>query len=228
MLGAARERTRLQILEHSRERAEWEAREAAEAAMQHRVNVEFNNQAKFIFNWQWRSIKCSQFCRNYKNTWTNISQKKIAGLKILICWCSGVIYRNMKKQIKERVLIGKWINGLNQMMRASNDTVAVENGSTDMMRGGTMRGGMNDSAAASMIGAWKDTAAVENGWISKTEDPSQNKTTDKLQNFGSTDLIKGGSNNTAAVSKISCPAIDMTQYSFEDQLDGQLHRAREK
>ena len=47
----------------------------------------------------------------------------------------------MKKQIKERVLIGKWINGLNQMMRASNDTAAVENGSTDMMRGGTMRGG---------------------------------------------------------------------------------------
>jgi hypothetical protein len=46
----------------------------------------------------------------------------------------------MKKRIKERVLIGKWINGLNQMMRASNDTAAVENGLTDMMRGGTMRG----------------------------------------------------------------------------------------
>ncbi len=52
------------------------------------------------------------------------------------------------------------------------------------------------------------------------EDPMQNKATDKSQNFGSTDLIRGGSNNTAAVSKISCPVIDMTQYSFEDQLDG--------
>jgi hypothetical protein len=61
MLEAAREISQLQILEHSRERAEWEAREAAKAAMQHRVNVEFNNQAKFIFNWLRRSIKCSQF-----------------------------------------------------------------------------------------------------------------------------------------------------------------------
>ena len=52
----------------------------------------------------------------------------------------GVIYRNMKKWIKERVSIGKWIHGLNQMMRASNNTIAVENGMTDMMRGGTMRG----------------------------------------------------------------------------------------
>jgi hypothetical protein len=101
------------------------------------------------------------------------------------------------------------------MTRASNDTAAVENGSTDMMRGGT-----NNSASASMMGAWKNTAAVENGWISKKEDPSQNKTTDKLQNFGLTNLIRGGLNNTAAVSKISCSVIDMTQYSFEDQLDG--------
>ena len=71
-----------------------------------------------------------------------------------------------------------------------------------------------------MIGAWNDTAAVESGWISKMEDPLQNKMTDKSQNFGLTNLIRGGSNNTAAVSKISCPVIDMTQYSFEDQLDG--------
>ena len=120
----------------------------------------------------------------------------------------------MKKWITERVSIGKWIHGLNQMMRASNNTAAVKNGSTDMMRGGTMNGGTNDSAAASMIGAWNDTAAVENGWISETENPLQNKTMDKLQNFGSTDLIRGGSNNTAAVNKISCPVIDMTQYSF--------------
>ncbi len=39
---------------------------------------------------------------------------------------------------------------------------------------------------------WNDTVAVENVWISETENPSQNKTTDKLQNFGSTDLIRGG------------------------------------
>ncbi len=57
MLEAARERMQLAILEHSRERAEWEAREARVVVMQHRVNVEFNNQAKFIFNWIRRSIK---------------------------------------------------------------------------------------------------------------------------------------------------------------------------
>ncbi len=100
------------------------------------------------------------------------------------------------------------------MMRASNNTEAVENGSTDMMREGTMRGGTNNSAAASMIGAWSDTAAVDNVMIHETIDPLQNKTTDMVQNFGSTDLIRGGSNNTVAVSKISCPVIDMTQYSF--------------
>jgi hypothetical protein len=55
----ARERTQLQILEHARELAEWEARDAAKAAMQHRVNIEFNSQAKFIFNWLRRSSKCS-------------------------------------------------------------------------------------------------------------------------------------------------------------------------
>ncbi len=131
----------------------------------------------------------------------------------------------MKKWIEEGVSIGKWINGLTQMMRASNNTKAVENGSTDMMRGGMIRGGTNNSAAASMIGAaWNDTAAVDNGLIHETVDPSQNKTTDKLQNLGSTDLIRGGSNNTAAASKISRPVIDMTQYSFEDQLDGQQRK----
>ncbi len=88
------------------------------------------------------------------------------------------------------------------MMRASNNTVAVENGLTNLMWGGT-----NNSAAASMMEAWSDTAAVENGWIYETENPLQNKTTDKSQNFGSTYLIRGGSNNTAAVSKISCSVI---------------------
>jgi hypothetical protein len=168
----------------------------------------------------------------------------------------------MKKWIKERMLIWKWINGLNRwlldntaavendslsetenplhsdklsdtdhqpqnhgstnlMMRASNDTAAVENGLTNLMRGGT-----KSSAAASMMEAWNDTAAVENGWISETENPSQNKTTDKSQNFGSTNLKRGGSNNTAAVRKILCPVIDMTQYSFEDQLDGKQRKIK--
>ena len=54
----------------------------------------------------------------------------------------------------------------------------------------------------------------------------QNKTTDKSQNFGLTDLIRGGSSNTVAVSKISCPVIDMTQYSFEDQLDGKQRKIK--
>jgi hypothetical protein len=83
---------------------------------------------------------------------------------------------------------------------------------------------MNNSAAASMMGVWNDTAADENGWISKTENPSQNKMTGKLKNFGLTNLMRGGSNNTAAVSKISCPVIDMTHYSFEDQLDGKQRK----
>jgi hypothetical protein len=71
-----------------------------------------------------------------------------------------------------------------------------------------------------MIRAWNDTAAVNNGWIHETVDPLQNKTTDKLQNLDSTNLIREGSNSTAAVNKISCPVIGMTQYSFEDQLYG--------
>jgi hypothetical protein len=190
--------------------------------MQHRVNIEFNNQAKFIFNWLWRSTKHYQFHRNYKNDWTNICQKKIAGLKILICWCSGVIYRNMKKRIKERRSIGKWINGLNSWLL--DNTAAVDNDNISE----TKNPSQNDKygAAATMMGAWNDTAAVENGWISETENPLQNKTMDKLQNFGSTDLIRGGSNNTAAVSKISCPVIDVTQYSFEDQLDGKQRKIK--
>jgi hypothetical protein len=112
MLEAARERTRVMIKEHSREHAEWEARQARVVAMKHSVNVEFNNQAKFIFNWLQKRIKRSRFCRNNKNAWTNICQKKIAGLKILICWRLGVIYRNMKKQIKRESVdraVEKWI-----------------------------------------------------------------------------------------------------------------------
>ena len=69
MLQATRDRTKLAIKEHSREHAEWKARQARTAAMKHRVNLEFNKQAKFIFNWLQKRIKCSQFCRNYKNAW---------------------------------------------------------------------------------------------------------------------------------------------------------------
>jgi hypothetical protein len=113
----------------------------------------------------------------------------------------------MKKWIKERMLIGKWIHEFNTwlldntaavendnifetenplqndkisgtdhqlqnhgsknlMMRASNDTAAVENGLPNLMRGER-----NHSAAASMMGAWNDTVAVQNGWISKTDNP---------------------------------------------------------
>ncbi len=222
ILEAARERMQLQILEHSRELAEWEARDPAEVAMQHRVNIEFNNQAKFVFNWLRRSSKRFQFHRKYKNAWTNICQKKIARLKILICWHSGVIYRNMKKRIEERMLIGKWINGLNSWQL--DNTAAVENDNISETENPLQND--KNSAAASMMGTWNDTAAVEKGWISKTENPLQNKTTDKLENIDSTNIIRGRLNNTAAVSKISCPVIDMTQDSFEDQLDGKRRKIK--
>ncbi len=107
VLESMREKMQLQAIEFTSILAEQAASDAAEKAMEHRVDVEFNNQAKFICNWLLKSIKCSQFCRNYKNTWINICQKKIAWLKILICWRSSVIYSNIKKWIKERVLIGK-------------------------------------------------------------------------------------------------------------------------
>ncbi len=113
------------------------------------------------------------------------------------------------------MLIGKWTNGLNSWLL--DNTAAVENDNISETESPLQN--EKQSAAASMMGAWNDTAAVENGWISVMKNPSQNKTTDKLQNFGLTNLIRGGSNNTAAVSKISCPVIDITQYSF-DQLDG--------
>jgi hypothetical protein len=49
ILEATRERTLLQILECSRELAEQEARDAAEVAMQHRVNSKFNILSKVHF-----------------------------------------------------------------------------------------------------------------------------------------------------------------------------------
>ncbi len=47
-----------------------------------------------------------------------------------------------------------------------------------------------------------------------------------MQNFGSNNLIRGGLNHTAAVSKISCPVIDMTEKSFEYQLDGKRRKIK--
>ncbi len=93
----------------------------------------------------------------------------------------------MKKQIKERMLIEKWINGLNTWLL--DNTAAVEKDNISETENPLQND--NNSAAASMMGAWNDTAAVENGWISETKNPSQNKTTDKLHNFGSTGLLRG-------------------------------------
>jgi hypothetical protein len=76
VLESTRERTQLQILECSRILAEQEARDAAEGAMQHGMNVEFNNQAKFIYTWLWRSIKRSQFCKNYKTLGPTFVRRK--------------------------------------------------------------------------------------------------------------------------------------------------------
>jgi hypothetical protein len=47
----------LQFLELSRILAEQAAKDAAEAAMQQRVSIEFNNQAKIIYNFLRRSIE---------------------------------------------------------------------------------------------------------------------------------------------------------------------------
>ncbi len=59
VLESSRERMQLQAIEFTSILAEQAARDAAEAAMQQRVNVEFNNQAKFIYSWLRRNIKCS-------------------------------------------------------------------------------------------------------------------------------------------------------------------------
>jgi hypothetical protein len=64
ILESARERMQLQILKFSRILAEQTAKGTAEAAMQQMVNVEFNNQAKIIYKFLWKSIKRFQFCRN--------------------------------------------------------------------------------------------------------------------------------------------------------------------
>jgi hypothetical protein len=109
------------------------------------------NKARVIYNWVQKSIKCIRLRRNI----TNLFHKKIAGLKILIRWRSWVIYQNMKKQIKERILIGRWKVALNRrlldntspvgesdknlMMGASNNMVAVKNALTNLVVRGDQR-----------------------------------------------------------------------------------------
>ncbi len=65
LINEARERTRLQIIELSRKVQEREAKEAERADFEHRVDVQFINQAKYICNWLRRTIKRSIFCRNF-------------------------------------------------------------------------------------------------------------------------------------------------------------------
>ncbi len=80
MLESVRKKTWLQSIEFSRILAEQTASDAAETAMQQRMNAEFNNQAKFVYSFLRRSIKRFWFCRNNKkrldqhlskeNSWT--------------------------------------------------------------------------------------------------------------------------------------------------------------
>ena len=63
----------------------------------------------------------------------------------------------MKKWIKERMSIGKWINGLNSW--PLDNTGAVENDNISETENPLQND--KNSAAASMMGAWNDTAAVE-------------------------------------------------------------------
>jgi hypothetical protein len=71
-----------------------------------------------------------------------------------------------------------------------------------------------------MMGALNDTAAVEDGKIYKTENSSEQEMPDQLQMIDSIDLVKGGSNNTAAMSKIAGAVIVMSHYSYEEQTCG--------
>jgi hypothetical protein len=98
LINEARERTRLQIIELSRKVQEREAKEAERADFERRVDVQFNNQAKYICNWLQRTIKRSIFCRNFANSWNNFCNRKIAGLKVLIFWRSWKIKQYMKKK----------------------------------------------------------------------------------------------------------------------------------
>jgi hypothetical protein len=103
LINKARERTRLQIIELSRKVQEREAKEAERADFERRVDVQFNNQPKYICNWLRRTIKRSLFCRNFANSWNNFCNRKIAGLKVLIFWRLWKIKQYMKKNERDCV-----------------------------------------------------------------------------------------------------------------------------
>ena len=71
------------------------------------------------------------------------------------------------------------------------------------------------------------SSADQMRWKSQQPAPANNRGAfnNTAENSGSINLVRGGGwNNSTAVSKISCPVIDMTQYSFEDQMDGKQRK----
>ncbi len=96
-----------------------------------------------------------------ENSWTE-------NINMLALGCHVQKY---EEQIKERRSIRKWINGLNSWLL--DNTAVVENDNIPE----TENPLQNDKiiAAASMMGAWNDTAAVESGWISEMENPSRTR-----------------------------------------------------
>jgi hypothetical protein len=54
--------------------------------------------------------------------------------------------------------------------------------------------------------------------------PLEEETPDQLQNIDLIDLVRGGSNDTAAINKIAGAVIDMSQYSYEEQTSGKQRK----
>ncbi len=115
LINEGRETARLQIIEMTRRIQEREAKDAERAVFERRVNDQFNKQAKYLCNWLERTIKRSIFRRNFANSWNNFSNRKIAGLKVLICWHSWKINQYMKK-MKETVSKERWMKALNRFL----------------------------------------------------------------------------------------------------------------
>ncbi len=87
---------------------------------------------------------------------------------------------------------------IERWMKALNRFLLKNGSSTEQMRSKSQQ-----PAPANNRGAFNDTA----------------------ENSGLINLVRGGGwNNSTVVSKISCPVIDMTQYSFEDQMDGKRRK----
>ena len=103
LINEGRETARLQIIELTRRIQERESKDVERAAFERRVNDQFNKQAKYICNWLERTIKRSIFRRNFANSWNNFCNRKIAGLKVLICWHSWKINQYMKKNERDSV-----------------------------------------------------------------------------------------------------------------------------